>query len=267
MTEQLKSLNKQQLIERCAWEINRNKALSQHLDETITNMRTAQQLNANTQSMYNALRRETAEEIESLRRSAQHARNDTRIAQDLSTRAFAVLEELKETTDTELQLLKEEVSLLRTSEHGQRQAANRLAREAMNLTRELHEFKDEMKQHKTELALIDVSFMITSIIENSKAMLDEMEECLIDPISYNIFDDPVTLGSGHTINRDSMHAMMRNLRAGEMFRCPVTNARIPTPGPQQQRSHTISMITTIYNTMRRRLTESESEINDLLRSR
>jgi hypothetical protein len=219
LTQQLSSMSKAQLIERCKTEITRNNTLTRSLENATSDMRAAQQLNARTNSTYDALR---------------------------------------QTTDAQIRSLRDEILQLEMTAQGHRQAVNRQARELINLAVDMRDLKAELEQRNKCSTSVEMNITPIMLIKNARLMIEEMEKHLIDPVTLDLFADPITLETGHTYSRNTVIGMLRNGRAG--FACPLSRWRV-NPDPRQARSNVIATLVDLYTRMKETLDISELQMS------
>lgn len=156
--------------------------------------------------------------------------------------------------DRELAALTEEKAVLVRSEEGLRNAVGRQTREIVFLRNEVETIKSEMgsKHHPTDTESTCVEYFTPAIlVQNAKTMLDEMEVCLTDPITFELFTDPVTLPTGHTVDRTVMRDLVAHSRG--RVRCPVSRSVLPYGTEMPGKNIRLADLTELYTRMKANL--------------
>jgi len=174
-------------------------------------------------------------------------------------RLQAELREKIHLLDAKVQSLEQERILIERSEAGLRVAVNQQIRQIEDLKSELAALGEEIR---TDDSTPVEYFLPKPLLEKGKATLQQMEEHLTDPVTFELFTDPITLSSGHTFSRQTVYQVERNAR-GRGFRCPVSNRWVDlderyiavTP-----KSITVAKMTELYSAMKAEWDRMESEM-------
>ena len=220
-------MSKRQLIDKCLSVMEENKILK----EFANLMQTVRE---DTISMHHEFKLQTAQ----LQRET-----DDRVKKQM-----AEIEEERRTLQQTTTRIHEEQALIERSEAGLRTAVIQQTREIVSLRTELDALKSELllKERHSELAPAQY-LLSTRLVKNIRSMVIEMGDHLTDPVSFDLLLDPITLYTGHTLNRDIINRLRSDTTRG-VFKCPFTrqNISVVTAHPK---SITIANLSALYMRM------------------
>jgi hypothetical protein len=150
--------------------------------------------------------------------------------------------------DTKMQSLDQDRRLLERSDAGLRTAVIRQARQVVDLKNEINALQSEMRSETSSGHV-----RVEPITELVKQILEQMEEILTDPVSLDLFDDPLTLTSGHTLSRSTVRLILSRSREYNTFVCPMSRSLIFTTQRRinrEPRSTTVANILEVYNNLK-----------------
>lgn len=125
-----------------------------------------------------------------------------------------------------------------------------ITNERLRLDQVEHEMRESSILQAREISRLtdEVCILRKKEIQSLVPLVDMMEECLTDPVSWELFVDPITLNSGHLLSRSSLIGCCTN----GVFRCPITRIAIQR-GPTELKTVAIEQLVEIYKKMRSEL--------------
>ena len=159
-------------------------------------------------------------------RYLQASKEDMCRAHAETIRATNLLQtELREKSNqlgTKMRALEQERLLAERTEKGLRAAVIRQERQITDIRADLS--KALSSEIKAEA--LSSHGGIDTLATLCKQTIDQMEECLSDPVSLDRFNDPVTIESGHTYNRSTLIELAIRSRDLNRIQCPISKAWI-----------------------------------------
>jgi hypothetical protein len=123
--------------------------------------------------------------------------------------------------------------------------------QAKDIARLQAEIKEALEHSSTEVTGRDAQ-----VVQSLKTMINQMRERLTDPVSLELFEDPVTLFSGHTLSSKTVLGIQNKTPRDGDFRCPMTRESMPMSQFKYvagKRSVNIAQLTDLYVQMQRAL--------------
>ncbi len=172
-------------------------------------------------------------EVESSARYANLMRNSKEEVHRMNHKLTLSSEQLQQAMNEQLK----KHARLHGEHEGLRTAVDRQTREILALRCELDTLKSDT--------------LSTPLVENIQLMIEEMGELLMDPVSFELLHDPVTLVTGHTFNRGTVVNMSERsevkckcLKKCGVFLCPMTRKCVP--GVPEQNTFIVAKLPELY---------------------